>query len=187
MLYYFNSMRLFIGIPIPDHVQQSLLRLGGGLERVRWQRADQLHLTLHFLGEVHPERLDKLRSVVQSLDWNPMLIHVNDFGSFGKPVRILWAGVHPDAALIEQHSHLGKALQECGFAVESRDYRPHITLARIDRHLDDQQVAHWLEASLRACPNAMTFIAGRPVLFESIQGAMGSEYREIYGEQNGIQ
>ena len=44
--------RLFVALAIPDAVAQSLLLLQGGVPGARWQRREQLHLTLRFIGEV---------------------------------------------------------------------------------------------------------------------------------------
>src|SRR5688572_3274814 len=59
--------RLFIALPLPERVLKScqrlqsslkpdFLRLEGTSDRVRWSRPENLHLTLHFLGET-PARL----------------------------------------------------------------------------------------------------------------------------------
>jgi len=73
-----------------------------------------LHLTLHFIGNVYFE-------------------HVQGF--FKKP-RVAWLGCdNPPAALGELHRQLGKRLQAChfhssNFQPEARPYHPHVTVAR---------------------------------------------------------
>ena len=45
-------MRLFVALSIPDTIAQRLMLLQGGVPGARWQRREQLHLTLRFIGEV---------------------------------------------------------------------------------------------------------------------------------------
>ncbi|MBU6473883.1 MAG: RNA 2',3'-cyclic phosphodiesterase, partial [Alphaproteobacteria bacterium] len=45
-------MRLFVALALPDQVAEGLLLMEGGIPGARWQRREQLHLTLRFIGEV---------------------------------------------------------------------------------------------------------------------------------------
>ncbi len=44
-------MRLFVALPIPRNVAQSIMLIQGGVPGARWQIAEQLHITLRFIGE----------------------------------------------------------------------------------------------------------------------------------------
>ena len=62
-------MRLFAALPIPDPAQAAIVSLLAELRRsdwpVRWVRAEGIHLTLKFYGEVAPERLDVIEEAVR--------------------------------------------------------------------------------------------------------------------------
>ncbi len=45
-------MRLFVGVPLPAAVRESLGSLCSGVPGARWVDTDNLHVTLRFIGEV---------------------------------------------------------------------------------------------------------------------------------------
>ncbi|GMA98647.1 RNA 2',3'-cyclic phosphodiesterase [Pelosinus sp. IPA-1] len=133
-------MRLFIGIELPEniiaelHSLQNLLRKK--VRRGRFPSKDNLHLTLQFLGETSERKVeDIIRSLqtVSKLNFPFKLSFNTHLGSFGhkNPVRIVWVGVKGKvAALLQLQTSIVGSMQELGFPAESRDYHPHITLAR---------------------------------------------------------
>lgn len=91
-------------------------------------KADRLHATLHFLGDVPVRRVAELTGALAV----PFECFELQLG-----VACVWpngvAVVEPVAtppALTELHARLGEVLQRLGFPVDSRPYRPHVTLAR---------------------------------------------------------
>jgi 2'-5' RNA ligase len=50
--------RLFFGLEIPPDVAQALRKVERPVEGARWQSAEQLHLTLVFLGDVPEARME---------------------------------------------------------------------------------------------------------------------------------
>ena len=93
------------------------------------------HLTLHFLGQVEPEKIEKLSSHLQNAlsDIEPFSIFLEGFGAFPdvqKP-RILWVGISGDLKkLSELKSRADQVLQKMHFQIETRPFHPHITVAR---------------------------------------------------------
>ena len=45
-------IRLFVALELPDDVRMRLARLAGGVPGARWMPAENLHLTLAFIGNV---------------------------------------------------------------------------------------------------------------------------------------
>ena len=89
---------------------------------------EQLHLTLHFLGNVPRQQVPELRSVLR-VPFRPFELRFSHCE--------LWPGgllvVSPDAvpaALADLHAALREALHRLGLRTEARAFRPHITLAR---------------------------------------------------------
>ncbi len=89
---------------------------------------EQLHLTLHFLGQVPSPQVAELRSALR------VPFRAFELG-FSHCER--WPGgvlvVSPDAvpaALADLHAALGEVLRRLGLPTEARAFRPHITLAR---------------------------------------------------------
>lgn len=129
-------MRLFLGLELPEAVKTEALKLRCHWPGARWQSAEQLHLTLHFLGEVHERSIECLDSSFLNLSLSPINVRLQGVGVFGKPSqpRALWAGVEPEALLHRWYRALGDRLDRAGFVLAERPYQPHVTLARFDRH-----------------------------------------------------
>lgn len=91
-------------------------------------RDDNLHLTLHFIGNVVRERLPELQAGLAL----PCIRFELDFGR-----TALWprgiAVLEPLSAapgLLALHGALADALHRLGLPTEARAFRPHVTLAR---------------------------------------------------------
>jgi 2'-5' RNA ligase len=89
-----------------------------------------LHMTLHFIGNVYFDEMDCMQRQARRVDAGAFQLEIDCQGYFGKP-QVGWLGcrVIPDA-LIELHLQLGMRLRECGYHPETRPYQPHVTVAR---------------------------------------------------------
>ncbi|MGM0569533.1 RNA 2',3'-cyclic phosphodiesterase [Marinobacter sp.] len=128
--------RLFVGLELPQQTSEVLLGWRADVEGARWQRQDQMHLTLCFLGQVQPEQVPALFRAMEGPEPEDFCITPTGVGCFGDPdrPRNLWVGVEPEAPVIGLHEWVSLRLVEQGFGVEGRHFRPHITLARFGRH-----------------------------------------------------
>lgn len=126
-------IRLFVALDFPEEVRQRLAGLGGGVPGARWTEAENLHLTLRFIGEVPEDQaaeIDDALSQVSAPAFDLVLDGVGVFGS-SRNARILWAGVERSDALSHLQSKVESALVRCGLPAEERKFSPHITLARL--------------------------------------------------------
>lgn len=128
------ARRLFVAIDLPKTVCFELARLVAEQPRgVRPVPAAQLHLTLHFLGDVDDTVRGTVRDRLGRVRRQPFAIAVRGGGVFpprGRP-SVLWAGVAASTALGDLHAAVGSEIENSGLAVESRPYVPHVTLARL--------------------------------------------------------
>ena len=126
--------RLFIAIDLPKPACWQLGQLVAAPPRgVRPVRPAQMHLTLHFLGDVEDDRLAALAKAVAEVRHQPFTIAIRGTGVFppqGRP-SVLWAGVADSESLAELHASIGTAIEACGMEIERRPYVPHVTLARL--------------------------------------------------------
>ena len=130
-------MRLFFAVELPADVQGALgrLRPSDASADYRWVDPSLLHLTLAFLGEQPEDRLEVLQRVGAiaasgSHAGHLRLGQTGSFGSRGAP-RVLWVDLAGDLdTVLQLQSRLSAGLRDAGFPVESREFRPHITLAR---------------------------------------------------------
>lgn len=92
--------------------------------------ADGLHVTLAFLGAVAEARLPEVLAVAAGVAAAPFELCFEDIEHWRKPqVLTAVAGAAP-AAATQLAGRLGVALAAAGFALDSRPWRPHVTLAR---------------------------------------------------------
>jgi len=125
-------MRLFVGIPMPDDVAQSLLALQGGVPGARWQTRDQLHLTLRFIGEVDGRQASDIDDALAAIAAPGFTLELHGVGTFGnRDPRQLWAGVRANEALMHLQRKIETALQRIGLQPDPRKFTPHVTLARL--------------------------------------------------------
>ncbi len=94
-------------------------------------RADNLHLTLAFIGMADAAYQDRLTEKASQIKTpRPFSITIDRIGHFHK-ARILWLGVNqPPPELVSLHDNLVSAIQPCGYKAENRPWTPHVTVAR---------------------------------------------------------
>ena len=125
--------RLFVAIDLPKPVCWRLAQLVADPPRgVRPVRPVQLHLTLHFLGDVADDACMPLHNALALIRCEPFRLSIRGAGVFpprGRP-SVLWAGVDESEPLVALHAAISAAVVSCGLEIERRPYVPHITLAR---------------------------------------------------------
>lgn len=126
-------MRLFVGLDVPPDLAVELARaVPEPFPGLRPVPPEDIHLTLHFLGAIDRSAVERVLADVRA---EAFAIDVSGLGMFrfrdGR--RILWAGIVDSAPLTALHRAAGDALAGIGYRPESRPYRPHLTLARVDR------------------------------------------------------
>ncbi|QDU87746.1 2'-5'-RNA ligase [Pirellulimonas nuda] len=134
--------RTFIALTVNDAVRAAAVgainRLRGLSDAVRWVEPENLHFTLHFLGEITDADLVDVCNVAAEAARQapPFSVRVRGAGAFpdlDRP-RALWLGVAEGAQeLTALHDSLRPRLAELGFRTDQRRYRPHLTIGRIDR------------------------------------------------------
>jgi len=125
--------RLFVGIELPDPVKDTLLRIESGIPGAHWQTAEQLHLTLRFIGEVDGPGATDIANALDLVEASGFDLEVKGVGIFGAPKRAhaLWAGITDNPALNHLQAKIESALVRSGITPETRNFHPHITLARL--------------------------------------------------------
>jgi 2'-5' RNA ligase len=129
-------MRIFIGIDLDPEVRTRIERFLEGVEgfapEARWVRPESLHITLKFIGEQTPERVDTITERLRRVDCSVFEIRAGGYGFFptAKAPRVFWIGIHAGPQLAELAESIDIATAELGIPREDRPYSPHLTLAR---------------------------------------------------------
>jgi RNA 2',3'-cyclic 3'-phosphodiesterase len=140
-------MRLFVAINFTSKDRQ---RMGRAARRmrdaelpVRWVEPDQIHMTLKFLGEVRPERVEAVKLAVARVAAKTQSFTLRLGGSGAFPTtrrpKVIWLGVDASPELRCLKHDLEWELAPLGFAREVRAFHPHVTLgrARLDARAGD--------------------------------------------------
>ena len=120
-------------IPVMKEIQHSLQRCVRD-ERVRWIPEDRWHITTHFMGEATPDRTEELIEAMALLPQDPIKLTtwgVDVFPSTEKPRTLVLRLADMTAAAFEAcHAQIPIILR-AGFEIDTRPWKPHITLGRI--------------------------------------------------------
>jgi RNA 2',3'-cyclic 3'-phosphodiesterase len=134
------SARLFIALQLGDEQRRLLVqwaREAVGPDRgMRVVAAENVHLTLAFLGHRSPDEIGPLSDLVESFEDRsaPDLRTGGALWLSPRKPHVLTVEVHDDSgALGALHSDLWDELQLAGYEREHRRFRPHLTVARV-RH-----------------------------------------------------
>lgn len=125
-------IRLFVALGLSAAVCERLTLIRAPLPGARWIPAENMHITLRFIGEVEPpvaEDIDDALSRVTAPAFELRLAGLGTFGSRGR-VRALWAGVEKTEPLVHLQAKIETACARAGLPAEGRKFHPHVTLAR---------------------------------------------------------
>jgi RNA 2',3'-cyclic 3'-phosphodiesterase len=180
-------MRLFLALELAgevlDALEHAVAPVREAFPELAWVRPEKRHLTLKFLGDTAPERVDSLRVACDEVAKRnrAFAMHVEGVGAFPnfRRARVLWTGVDQEPRLELLHHDVEVAGEVIGFEIEGRAFRPHITLARIRAPLDAER-----HRQLAKLARRVDFSATVPVteitLFESTLAQGGSQYRRLH-------
>lgn len=135
-----EAVRTFIAIEVPDAAKESLAALSGRLRmpgvRASWVKPKNMHLTLRFLGEIDPDRIETLATGLDHAyqGRTPFDLYIRGAGAFPKPRKpsVIWAGIEPlEGALAEVQAIAERAARDIGLPPDNKAFRAHLTLARI--------------------------------------------------------
>ena len=177
-------MRLFIAIEIPENIRTgfaSLLKEFRALApQVKWVRAENLHVTLKFLGETDSAKLGALQNVLSTVrSPDPVSLEFRGLGFFpnNKRPRVFWAGMEASANLKSLATEVDQATHRLGFPLEERPFTPHLTLARFPLPGIPQKL---LQASQEKSPQPFGSLrTGEFHLIESKLKTTGAEYTTV--------
>ena len=183
--------RAFVALCLDEATRAAV---GAEIERLRplsqavaWVPAQNLHLTLKFLGEEPDPRLaeaaEALAEAAGGMGVFALTLHgLGAFPGVERP-RILWVGAAEGAlAARELQARVETALERRGFARDARPWHPHLTIGRV---FDDRR---WRREAGPALREAIAAAARRGfgslpvrrlVLMRSDLSPRGARYSEL--------
>jgi RNA 2',3'-cyclic 3'-phosphodiesterase len=131
--------RLFAGIALEASVREECAQIQRRLQRAglnaKYELEEKLHITLAFLGNVDPRRVDQVERVftAETKTANAFVLSLDRVGAFPneRRPRIVWVGSRAQHPLFRALSQrLRRAYTELGFTFEN-DAVAHVTIARV--------------------------------------------------------
>ena len=136
--------RLFSGIELPESVRSHLGDLQQPLPGAKWVNDDDLHITLRFAGDIEGRTVRELQDALAEIEADAFELRLEGLGAFGgNDPHTLWAGVSPNPLLDALARANERAARAAGLPPETRNYKPHVTLARL-RGTPAELVARYL-------------------------------------------
>ncbi len=130
-------MRTFIAINFDNgtkkYISELQNRVKADCKRGNFTAVDNLHLTMHFLGEITPEDVEYVKeAMAETAAGNRKFkLDFDRFGYFDRGEKcILWLGARKSRELVRLYEMLERNLGKQGFKRERVAFTPHITLAR---------------------------------------------------------
>lgn len=177
-----ETLRAFLAVELGAKARECAaevvreLRGRRGGDDVRWVRAEDLHVTLRFLGEIGQERIPRLRETVgrETRRIAPFPLALGDLQAFPSPERPRVVALTLDSG--ESLARLAEAVERgvvaSGFDPEPRPFRAHLTLGRIRR-------VRFPDAEAVAPADPATFEVREVVLFRSQLRPTGAVYTPL--------
>jgi RNA 2',3'-cyclic 3'-phosphodiesterase len=138
-----DKLRLFIAVRFSKDVTLALADLSERLRRdldgrapIKWVEAQNIHLTLQFLGDVGEGLVPKLAGSLSGAygDLAPFEVELGGVGAFPRPNRakVIWAGMrHGADGLRALHAATQGVTAGFGVEPEDRPFKAHVTLGRL--------------------------------------------------------
>ncbi|MBQ2830321.1 MAG: RNA 2',3'-cyclic phosphodiesterase [Oscillospiraceae bacterium] len=138
-------MRLFVAVRFSDATEKAL---GSAMNALRRQgrgnftRAENLHLTLAFIGEVKSP--DAAIAAIGAVRGAPFTMRLEKLGSFGD---LYWVGCEKSPQLTALQHEVCACLQKEGVSFDKKPFNPHLTLCR--KYIPFTQIQpHFIERAL---------------------------------------
>jgi RNA 2',3'-cyclic 3'-phosphodiesterase len=178
------SVRLFVALELREDVRQRLGELISRLKPAgrgaRWVRPEAMHITLKFIGHVEPEKRAEIRAALEPIRSRQAVeMRFRGVGFFPdeRRPRVVWCGMEATKNLSVLAGQIETALEPLGIAPESRDFVPHLTLARFrapEKAPELVRLANDLGSGELGSARETEFY-----LFESVLHPSGAEYRRL--------
>ncbi|MFN0139611.1 MAG: RNA 2',3'-cyclic phosphodiesterase [Pyrinomonadaceae bacterium] len=172
------TKRIFAAVDISDEAKTCVgeyvqeLRERFADLRVRWERSEKLHVTVHFAGDLDDGELASFeeRVAAAAVTTEPFVIAIDGTGAFAKRrsrANVLWLG-------LGSHGELEKLA--ASLADDDSRFHAHLTIARLK---DANRCRDLIDKHLGGQFGRIGFNATEIAIYESTLTAAGSVYTVV--------
>lgn len=169
-------MRVFIAIDLPENIKHYLASLQKKLPEGKMSLAKDFHLTLKFLGELTPERVERVKQLLQEVRFEELSAVTTEIGVFPNEshIRVIWIGLEPENDLLNLQQQIELPLaNEFG---KDKGFKAHLTLARVKFVSDKDKF--WQQL-MEIKTEKKTFSVKTFKLKESVLNPEGPVYKDL--------
>ncbi|MDD5085367.1 MAG: RNA 2',3'-cyclic phosphodiesterase [Candidatus Omnitrophica bacterium] len=141
-----EKIRTFLAVPFGSFYKSELSKVVSELKAkqidAKWVRVEDVHLTLQFFGYLAGEKIGEIKNAlapgVEKL--RAFELWLEGFGGFPglRNPRVLWIGFGGEAGkLIQLKALTDECLKKIKVPTEDREFKPHLTLARLKSPLGE--------------------------------------------------
>jgi 2'-5' RNA ligase len=147
-------------------------------------KAENLHITLAFLGWTPDDRLDDVTSAARqaAAGVSRFLMTLEGVGRFperGRP-RVVWIGIAAGAASVLQlEAGVAADLRSRGLRFDDRPLSPHLTLARIPGDASSAEAKTVAAAVLSLAAPRLEFTVDAIAVVQSVLSSKGPRYTAL--------
>ena len=188
-------MRIFVALDLDTAIRSRIATFMAGVREfapdARWVRVESLHVTLKFIGEQSPDKLESIKCALAAVRFPSFQVALGGYGFFPNPkaARVFWIGIRSGPELSQLAAAIDAATLEIGVPEEDHPFSPHLTLARGGSAAPSRQKGdvptrrfQLLREKLAhdSQPEFGTMTAREFFLFESHLGRGGSRYTKLH-------
>jgi RNA 2',3'-cyclic 3'-phosphodiesterase len=182
-----DHWRVFAAIELPSNVQKGIqkqiqqLQAAVADNKASWSRTENIHLTVKFFGNVLPKKIVRISEAASRVvhQLRKFKVEIGKTGAFPKvsQPRVLWIGVEdPTGELARLHELFETECAVEGFDRETRDFSPHLTIARLRRPEGTKALA---ETNQILGFDSLSVDVNELVVFRSEPSGKGSKYTAL--------
>jgi 2'-5' RNA ligase len=184
-------LRSFIALEVPPEIQDAIARSIAPLQitlpkpLIRWVVAQNVHLTLKFLGDISPANLERLADdlKVEARNHEPFSMAVEGLGAFPNPrrARVIWIGLESPGGLKTLTRNVEMVAAKLGYPMDDRPFSPHLTVGRVGSNVSGaglQTIHTALEGY--SIGKLGTLLVNAVHIFKSDLRTEGSVYTHMY-------
>jgi 2'-5' RNA ligase len=177
--------RIFIAVKVEPEAEllsmistvKALLRV----ENIKWVDPANIHITLAFLGDTEEKKIKILANMLKERitgfqGFSFVLAGAGVFKNYRDP-RVIWIGIKSHEMLSGLYDKIADGLNENGFGIEERQFRPHLTIGRIKSVKDTENLKTVLEKYRDT--EFQKIEINEVILFESILLQTGPIYKPL--------
>ena len=170
-------MRLFVAVEVPSEVLDEATRVSDALKkeaiRANFVKQEAMHVTLLFLGETPDEESADIAKKLSTVKCPPFEAGTTQLSVFPdwSYIRVVWVGVEGEG-WNELHRMVSESLRR----PPTKDFHPHITLARV-KSLQDK--AGFVKRLKGIQLEGLKFRVGSFKLMKSELTPLGPVYSEL--------